>query len=416
MNSRRLVNYLTLCLCLLVNMAFAAKSKQYVVKENQDIEEAICMASDGDTILVMGGMYKLENLIINKPLHLIGIHRPIIDGQFKDDVITVSGKNVTISGFVLQNSGYSGMRDLAGIRCIDAVGVRIEGNTILNCHFGIHVSNSSEILVMDNQVKGKLSAEQRAGNGIHLWKCDKAKILNNYIAYHRDGIYFEFVTHSVIQDNVSEFNLRYGLHFMFSNNDLYHCNAFRENGAGVAVMYSKYVQMDENLFYKNWGASAYGLLLKEISDSKIYKNVFINNTVGIHFEGSSRIHVTYNEFANNGWAMKVQANCIDNFFTANNFIDNSFDVATNGSVSLNYFEKNYWDNYFGYDLNKDNVGDIPYYPVSLYSVIVEVNPYTILLMRSVLISLLDIAEKAIPSITPANLMDRSPVMQRYALW
>ena len=48
-----------------------------------------------------------------------------------------------------------------------------------------------------------------------------ALIENNHIQGHRDGIYFEFVTESIIRKNLSEKNIRYGLHFMFSHNDHY---------------------------------------------------------------------------------------------------------------------------------------------------------------------------------------------------
>ena len=86
-------------------------------------------------------------------------------------------------------------------------------------------------------------------------------------------------------------------------------------------------------------------------------------------EGSNRLHLQGNQFRNNGWAMKVLANCVDIRVRANNFIGNSFDVGTNGSLVLNSFNGNYWDKYEGYDLNQDRTGDIPYRPVSLYAMI-----------------------------------------------
>lgn len=55
----------------------------------------------------------------------------------------------------------------------------------------------------------------------------------------RDGIYLEFADNCEITNNQSIDNLRYGLHFMFSNDDIYRGNIFENNGAGVAVMFSK---------------------------------------------------------------------------------------------------------------------------------------------------------------------------------
>ncbi len=381
-------------------------------KSVASIKEGLHQAKSFDTLLVYPGVYREQNLIIQKPIHIIGINQPILDGEFQFEIITISGSDIQVEGLTIQNSGHSGMNEVPGIKCIDSRRVRIINNRLLNNHFGIHVSNSKDILIQNNFIQGKPTEEQNTGNGIHLWKCEHAKILSNEVSGHRDGIYFEFVTESVIQDNISTRNIRYGLHFMFSHNNLYLCNEFLNNGAGVAVMYSKHVHMEENYFSKNWGPSAYGILLKDISDSYIFKNKFLENTVGIHLEGTSRMKIFSNEFIGNGWAMKVQASCTENVFEHNNFYSNSFDVATNGSISLNEFRYNYWDKYEGYDLNKDGIGDISYHPVSLYSLVVEQNPTTILLLRSILIGFLDKAEKAIPSLTPENLKDQFPIMYK----
>jgi nitrous oxidase accessory protein len=176
-------------------------------------------------------------------------------------------------------------------------------------------------------------------------------------------------------------------------------------------MFSHHVNMIGNTFEENWGSSAYGILLKEISDGEIRHNRFYKNTVGIHLEGTNRIQVHENIFKENGWAVKVQASCTDNNFHHNNFFGNSFDIATNGSLVLNKFYNNYWDKYEGYDIKKDGIGDVPYHPVSMYSMIVEQNPNSLILLKSFMVSLLDKAEKAIPSLTPENLVDDKPMMK-----
>jgi nitrous oxidase accessory protein len=109
--------------------------------------------------------------------------------------------------------------------------------------------------------------------------------------------------------------------------------------------------------------------------------------------------------------MKIQASCMDNVINNNNFIKNTFDISTNGTLVLNTFNENYWDKYEGYDLNKDNIGDIPYHPLSLFSVIVENNEPAMLLYRSFMVSLLDKSEKMLPSLTPENFIDNKPLMR-----
>jgi nitrous oxidase accessory protein len=375
------------------------------------LRQAVRLAKDGDTILLQKGTYKEGNVIINKSIHLIGMDTPILDGENRNEILTISGRNIVVRGIHFANAGYSSMNDFAAIKIIDATRLLIEKNTISNASFAIHFANSTYAIVRNNRIRGTNKSEHTSGNGIHLWKCDSMTIENNTIQGHRDGIYFEFVTGSVIRKNTSEMNIRYGLHFMFSHNDRYLENIFRNNGAGVAVMYSKSVHMEDNLFDKNWGPSAYGILLKDISNSRIIHNRFIQNTVAIHMEGSSRIEIDKNVFNNNGWAIKVQASCDDNIFHDNNFNGNSFDIATNGTMMLNRFYNNYWDKYEGYDMNKDGVGDVPYHPVSMYAMVVEQNPNTLMLMRSFMVSLLDKAEKAIPSLTPESLVDEKPMLK-----
>ncbi|HMJ46543.1 MAG TPA: nitrous oxide reductase family maturation protein NosD, partial [Ferruginibacter sp.] len=287
----------------------------------------------------------------------------------------------------------------------------IRNNILEDNFFGIYAQNAVNGTIENNKLFAAGKEEQQSGNGIHCWKSDSMRIIGNTVTGHRDGIYFEFVTNSIIWRNHSENNLRYGLHFMFSNNDAYICNIFKNNGAGVAVMFSHGVKMFHNFFEENWGDGAYGLLLKEIRDSYIEDNKFIRNTIGIFMEGASRCTLEKNEFRDNGWALKIQASCADVHVAYNNFMANSFDVGTNGSLVLNTFIYNYWDKYEGYDLDKDKRGDIPYRPVSLYAMIIDKNPPAMILFRSFMTSLLDKTEKILPTITPANLKDDHPLMK-----
>jgi nitrous oxidase accessory protein len=406
----------TLSFILSLVIVATGYSRTLIVGAGQAIttlKSAIQLAMDHDSILLKNGIYKEGNIILVKSLSIIGEGHAVLDGESKYEILTISGKNIVIKNIRFQNAGYSALNDYASIKLIDASYITIESNTILNSYFAIHLANSSFCNIRNNIITGSPRSEQLTGNGIHLWKCDHAVIENNCIKGHRDGIYFEFVTESLIQNNLSEKNIRYGLHFMFSHGDHYVHNIFRNNGAGVAVMYSHKVTMEKNRFESNWGPSAYGILLKEISDSRITNNTFSKNTVGIFMEGSSRMDIQQNSFNNNGWALKVQASCDDNRFIHNNFRGNSFDVATNGSISLNTFSNNYWDKYEGYDLNRDGTGDIPYHPVSLYAMVVGENPTTLMLMRSFMVSLMDKAEKAIPGLTPANLVDNEPSMKPF---
>lgn len=384
-------------------------------KSYPTIKSALKACLDGDTVIVYKGIYKEGNLVIDKSIHFIGVNFPVLDGEKKYEVLSVKSAYTNISGFKVQRSGYATLNDPGGIKVYDTHHVTISGNILDDNFFGIYLQYCKNCIVKNNTITGKGVEEQQIGNGIHCWKSDSLQITGNQISGHRDGIYFEFVTNSIIWRNVSTSNIRYGLHFMFSNNDSYISNVFKANGAGVAVMFTHKVKMINNTFSENWGDAAYGLMLKEISDSYIIGNHFIKNTTGIYMEGTSRISVQKNRFEYNGWGMKIQASCMDNEITLNNFTGNTFDISTNGSLVLNTFNSNYWDKYQGYDLNKDKVGDVPYHPLSIFSVLVEKNPPAMLLFRSFMIDLLDKSEKLMPSLTPDNFIDQSPLMHSLKL-
>ena len=399
--------------CFLIFLQLPVRAKTLIVSPGgvyASLKHAVAIADNGDTILVMKGTYTSLNTIIDKEVTVLGKDYPVLDAHFKEEVVTIVANHVKFDGFVIKNSKTGDMRDFAGIRLHRVYDVTVSNNRLINNFFGIYLSDSRNVRVSNNTVRGSRKAVN-SGNGIHAWKCSAVIISNNSVSGHRDGIYFEFVKNSLIQGNVSATNHRYGLHFMFSDDDTYRKNTFRKNGSGVAVMYSKRINMQQNIFEENWGSSVYGILLKDITSSRITGNQFIRNTTGIYMEGCENISVRQNDFRNNGWGVRILANCVNSSFERNNFKSNSFDVTTNGSLNLNQFKGNYWDKYEGYDLNKDGKGDIPYRPVSLYAQIIEQIPQSVMLMRSFIVGLLDRVERAIPSLTPESVKDEFPSMK-----
>lgn len=380
--------------------------------ELSDIRQAIARSAPFDTLLIREGTYFEFDIKIDKPLTLLGQGRPLIDGQKKGEIITILADSVTLDGFSLRGVGLSYTTDYAAIRVVKRSHFRIRNVEMEDLFFGIYLEKARHGEVTGNIIRGEAREEFNSGNGIQLWYCKDVRVADNQVQGVRDGIYLEFSDRIQIRNNRSTRNLRYGLHFMFSNDDSYTGNLFESNGAGVAVMFSKNIRMSGNTFRKNWGTASFGLLLKEINDAEISGNTFEENTVGISIEGSNRIRYLRNDFAGNGWAIKVRGACYANTFRGNNFLNNSFDLAYNSKVNDNVFEQNYWSNYTGYDLNRDGFGDVPYRPVKLFSYIVNRTPETIILLRSLFMELIDFSEKVSPVFTPDNLQDERPLMRR----
>ncbi len=379
----------------------------------KSVQAAVDMAGNGDVIRIKSGIYKEHGIqILGKSLKIIGEGYPVIDAQMQGTAITVKAENFSIEGIKVINIGTSHTNDFAAILVSRSKNFTIKNNRFENIFFGILIERSSKGTISGNQLKSNSRIQAKSGNGIHLWHSEDLSVKNNQIIGLRDGIYLEFVNNCVIEDNLCKENLRYGLHFMFSDHNKYFANTFENNGAGVAVMYSKFIEMRRNIFRKNWGSASYGLLLKEISDSELINNTFEDNTIAISADNTNRINYRYNDFISNGYAVRIRGACYNNIFTENNFLANSFDVAYTGNINENEFLKNYWSEYTGYDLDKDGTGDVPYRPVKLFSYLVNKTPEAIILLRSIFIGLLDFSEKVSPIFTPAELLDPQPQMRK----
>jgi nitrous oxidase accessory protein len=395
---------------ILFALAVAARPDTIVVSPSGTLTAAIARAHNGDVIRIQAGTYAEPMIVVDKQVTLVGEGWPVLDGQGTHQIMSVTADDVTVQGFVFRNVGTSFVEDRAALKVTKARGCVIADNRLERVFFGIYLAAANDCRITNNVITGTGTTEASAGNGIHLWTSNRIHIEGNHISGQRDGIYFEFVRESEVLGNTSEHNLRYGLHFMYSDDCRYVDNVFRANSAGVAVMMTKRVTMAGNRFESNWGSASYGLLLKEVYDVRLERNRFIRNTVGILADGANRIDAEHNEFRRNGWALKLLASTDEGRFRANNFIGNTFDVATNNRESTNELAGNYWDAYRGYDLDHDGVGDVPFHPVRLFSLLVQTNESSLILLRSVFVSLLDAAERAIPTLTPQALVDRSPMM------
>ena len=374
------------------------------------IGAALAIARDGDRLTIRAGTYREPTIFVNRSVRITGDAGSVIDGQMERALMIVTADDVTIRGLTLRGTGSSHVEDRAAIRVLDARGCRIEQNRLEDTFFGISLERTTHCVVAGNEVRGSGTATGPGGNAIHVWQSDSVRVEGNLVTGHRDGIYFEFVRGGIVTGNTSRNNLRYGLHFMFSDDCRYEDNVFRENASGIAVMYTRRVHLARNRFEHNWGPAAYGLLLKDITDSEVRDNVFDGNTVGLYLEGANRLRIEGNSFRSNGWALRILANSRDNLVSGNTFIANTFDVGTNSRQNFSRLTGNSWDRYRGYDLDRDGYGDVPFAPVRLFALVVEQTPAALVLLRSPIVDLLDFAERVMPMLTPATLVDERPLM------
>ena len=384
-------------------------------KAFSSISAALHKAKAKDEILIYGKKIYKERLVIQKPITLKGVGTPIIDGGQRGDVIKVNADNVTIEGLQIQNSARSSQVDYCGVHVKDAQFVTVRNCVFRKNQFSVMFQNCKNGLIANNNISSNITYNPIMGNAVHCWKSDNMHITGNNIGHNRDGIYLEFVNNSHIDHNTVSGCARYGLHFMFSHFNVYNSNRFNHNQAGVAVMFAHNVEMINNTFEFNRGTSSYGLLIKELQYCTIKWNRFLDNTVGLLIDGGSDLNVHHNVIKNNGWGMRLISASTNDTIVHNNFLGNTFDMTTNVSYNRNNVNGNYWDKYEGYDLNKDGYGDVPFHPLSLFSMLAEQNENVLFFFHSFLMNLLDATEKVLPSITPDNYVDNYPHMNPYKL-
>jgi nitrous oxidase accessory protein len=376
------------------------------------ITAALARARPGDTVMVSAGEYREPPLTVATPgLTILGEGRPVLRGG-AFTTLTVTADRVTLRGLVFEGVEPTAVEDRAAILLAGTSECVVADNEIRRAFFGIYAREARGCRITGNRLRGGGGGGPMTGNGIHLWRSRGMEVSGNTVEGHRDGVYLEFSPAAVLRDNLVTRNQRYGLHFMRSDSCRYERNRFIANGAGAAVMYSAGVEMLDNRFERNWGPAAYGLLLKEISDGVVRGNTFAGNTVALYLEDSNRNLVESNRFTGNGWAVKVLANATANRFLGNTFEGNTFDVATNSRSASSEFRGNWWDRYRGYDLDRDGVGDVPFRPVRLFSLVVEQSEPSLILLRSPFVDLLDDAERLLPVLTPETLVDSRPLMHR----
>lgn len=375
------------------------------------VAAALARAQRFDTLQLHRGLYREPTIMVRQSVTIRGEAGAVLDGEGQRAILIVFAPHVTVEGLTLRHTGFSGIDDRAALRFVDTRDCHIIGNRIERAFFGIYLARVTGCEVRDNVITGNAGGEMDAGNGIHLWYARDVQLTRNTVERHRDGIYFEFTHGGVVRDNISRGNARYGLHFMFSDSCRYIHNQFVGNAAGIAVMYTNHVEIRDNLFADARGSASYGLLLKAISDSRIEGNTFRANSVALHLEDANRNQILGNRLERNGWGIRLMTNADDNTISRNDFIANAFDAVASGERNSTKMHGNYWDSYRGYDLDRNGRGDVPHHPVRLSALIVENNPPALILLRSFLLDLLDMAERVLPVLIPATVIDTAPAMR-----
>lgn len=334
------------------------------------------------------------NIVINKPVTIIGAGKTVIKGDGTGNVISIKAPNVTLRQLTVTGSSMdrNSAEEYAAIK-IHTNGNVIEQIKVRDSFHGIYLSQAHENKIRYVDIKGTGKGEIAAqGNGIHVYYANDNLLADNNIEGTRDGMFFDYANNNEsIQNSIS--NTRYGLHYMYSDYNVFKNNTFTMNTGGAAVMNSNHLVLENNQFIVNYGNQSFGLLLLQANDNQIRNNTFYMNQRGLYIDQSTRNLIQGNKIIQNQVGIELWSSSNEQTFSQNRISENTIPAVTMGGTGTNNSwsksgKGNDWGASFPLtDLNQDGIGDFPIsYQSSLYELL-EDQELTYLFLKSPAVSI-----------------------------
>jgi len=418
---RRAVGTAAAAAVLVVFHATPGRAAELVVGEGPPtIAAAVTAARDGDTIVLPAGVHH-EHATLDRSVRLVGRPGAVLDGDDQGTVLRITAPGVEVHGLTIRRSGDGYTAEDAGIRIDHAADVRIVDTRIEDTLFGIFVVQGDRCVVDGSTIVGKDLPHVRRGDAIRLWYSARCRLHANRIERSRDLIIW-YSSGTVVEDNLVRTS-RYGLHYMYSNDNVFRHNRFEDNQVGAAIMYSRGIELSENAFSFSNGPSAYGLLLKDADDVFVLENRFVHNDTGLFFDGApqsrdGRVDVRGNLIARGDVGIALQPLSQRIRFWENAFVGNRVQVQIVGTGTAEGNEwavdgrGNYWNDAVLYDRDGDGVSDVPYRAESTYEALADRHPVLAFFAGTPGAEAIDTGARLFPIFAPRpKLVDPHPLVR-----
>ena len=368
----------------------------------------------GDVFIIPPGTYS-GPVFIEQAITLDGQNKVTINSGGKGSVIILDTDGAVIKNLHLTNSGDHHNDLDSGVQVRGNFNV-IKDNVIDDCLFGIDLQQSENNIVKRNHISSKDEELGMRGDAIRLWYSFENKIIGNTITNTRDMVVW-YSKNNTIKDNTTVGG-RYGLHFMYSQYNLVENNSYKNNSVGIFLMYSDGVKILNNTISHATGAAGVGIGFKETSDIVVADNKVLFSSIGLSIDVSPYQPDTTNYFTNNlvafnGVGIRFLANWKNNVFKNNHFKANISQIMVMGgkTANRNVWEGNYWDDYEGFDLDHDGIGDTPHDIYAYSDRIWQDVPGAQFFKGSAMLELIDFLERLAPFSEPDLILrDKSPIM------
>jgi nitrous oxidase accessory protein len=376
--------------------------------DTSPLQARVDEARAGSVVHVDPGTYR-GDLVIDRPLHVVGRGRPRLEGSGAGSVVRIRARGVTIEGFDIDGRNGGRLEE-------DTAGIHVAGAdaTIRDCRierslFGVYLHEADGTRVEGCTIEGMRGRDPgEQGSGIHVFHTTGFTLTGNVVRFSRDGFYLQSSSHGRIVGNEAT-DVRYGLHYMYSDDNVFEDNLFQRSDAGAALMYSRRIEFRRNRFLQNRGFASVGLLLQACDDVVAEDNLIGDNARGIFLEGSSRDVFRRNLIARSDTAVVLYDSSHDVRFEGNVFVGNLSPLLLVGRRTDTMFVGNYWSDHDEPDLDGDGTRDRPYRLSNIFDHLRGNLTAADLFAQGLGAAALATAERMFPVLEPTSVVDPRPL-------
>jgi nitrous oxidase accessory protein len=424
---------------MLVAMPAGARS---IVAPGEDVQAAVAAEPAGGVVELLPGLHR-GPVLLDRAIALTGREGAVLEAPGQGSVVTVTAEAASVRGLVLRGSGSSldgmdsGVLLRQGARGAVVRDNRIEGNL-----FGVYVHGAERAVVSGNVITGRRDRRlSERGDGVSVWNAPEARVEDNDIRFGRDGIFVRVSRRNVFAGNRFR-DLRFGVHYMYTNDSEVSGNASLGNHVGYAIMYSQRLRVLHNL---SDGDRDHGLMFNYANGSEIVGNHVIGRAGGfapppseepverehapagaaptepagpapgkcVFIYNSNRNRLEGNRFEGCGIGVHFTAGSEGNAITGNAFVGNRTQVKYVGTRHLDWSSGgrgNYWSDNPAFDLDRDGLADGAYRPNDIVDRVLWTAPRAKLLLNSPGLQVLRWAQSQFPAILPGGVVDSRPLV------
>ena len=390
-------------------------SKCVTVASGSDLQAAVDGAEDGAALCLQPGSY-YGPLTVTKRVEIWGPRDAVINSSGKGTTIEMDADGASLTGLTVDGSGGRFDTLDAAVHIV-ADDIRVEGVRVQNAAFGLLIEKANRAKILNNVVQGPDEGPLGLrGDGIRLWETRDSEVRDNQVIGCRDMVVWYSSDNKILRNTVVR--SRYGTHFMYSHGNHVEGNQYIDNVVGIFIMYSRNLVLRDNLLARSSGPGGMGLGIKESGNLTVSDNAFIANTKGVYMDTAPLEPDDFNTFENNAFfhsevAVLMHSSTKRNAFLGNQFVSNHSQLQVEGgghALEVDW-NGNSFDDYAGYDMDRDGFGDIPYELRRLSSQLESTYPQLQFYRGAVTLALLDAISSLFPMVeAETTMIDPRPRM------